>query len=147
MLLKNYKNKYKKLNIKKSQIIKISDFIEDEMFKMKSNGWIDTFNDLYWYIIGEADYKDIFSKEEDINVSVLSIKSIEIEDLKLNLIKKFVSFIKETLDDIQYKEFQKSMKELYVAEKEYIEKEYYLEFNYSTDKISTKYHLLKELMK
>jgi len=152
MLRSDYIDNYRKIKLKNKQIKDISEFIERYMLLgsrhcSESCGWVDTFNDFYWYIIGEADCKDIFSDEYSNPASVLSVKNIEINQEKIKLIENFVDFIKSILTDLQYNELKKSMKELYVNDKEYVEKEYYLENKYSKGKMAAKYYFLKELMK
>ena len=150
MLRKDYKKHYKKLNLKKSQINDLGDFIENNMFIltrdcMESEGWTDAFNDLYWYFSGDADCKDMFSEECKNPISIQNATQTEIKSNDYTLIKKFVDFIKITLTEEQFKILKQSINELYVRDKEFIENNWYLNVDYRRGKLTAQFYFLEVL--
>ena len=154
MFLKNYEKSWHKINLSLSEIEIIGNGIEvfcfnDLDFKQERDdlfieGIIDTFNDLYWFIIGDGDCKDIFVDE---NINTTSIKDTIFPDTKYDetIEKRSLSFIKVLKDNLnpsKIRLFSESLKDLYVIDEKYIKEKYYLKNDYQLGKLKTKQKIL-----
>lgn len=154
MLLDNYEKSWKKINLNPSEISIIVNGIEtgcfnDPNFKQERDdlfieGIIDTFNDLYWFIIGDGYCKDIFVDE---NINTTSIKETIFPDTKYDetIEKRSLSFIKVLKDNLnpsKIRLFSESLKDLYVIDEKYIKEKYYLKNDYQLGKLKTKQKIL-----
>lgn len=154
MFLKNYEKSWHKINLSLSEIEIIGNGIEvfcfnDLDFKQERDdlfieGIIDTFNDLYWFIIGDGDCKDIFVDE---NINITSIKDTIFPDTKYDetIEKRSLSFIKVLKDNLnpsKIRLFSESLKDLYVIDEKYIKEKYYLKNDYQLGKLKTKQKIL-----
>lgn len=154
MFLKNYKKSWNKINLNHSEIDIIGKGIEffcfkDLAFKQERDdlfieGVIDTFNDLYWFISGDGDCKDIFIDE---NINTISIKDTIFPSTKYDetIEKRSLSFIKvlkDNLNPTKISLFSESLKDLYVIDEKYIKEKYYLKNDYQLGKLKTKQKIL-----
>lgn len=154
MFLKNYKKSWNKINLSHSEIDIIGNGIEifcfnDFAFKQERQdlfieGVIDTFNDLYWFISGDGDCKDIFIDE---NINTISIKDTIFPNTKYDeTIEKrslyLIKILKENLKPEKISLFYESLADLYVIDEKYIKEKYYLKNDYQLGKLKTKQKIL-----
>jgi len=153
-----YQKKYKDLSLSKTQVSELSNYIEDKLMIANNSVFVKNFelereldglsnfaNNLFFYIIGEADTKDIFFDLEEEVVSVILIKDINIDDKYKDNIMRFAEELKNTLTEDQYPLLKMSLEQLYVRPRNFVENKYYFKNNYQKSLISAEKYLLSIL--
>jgi hypothetical protein len=151
MLREDYKNNYKKLKITKLQKKEICCYIEDNLLIYTTEefdiGFSDCFNDLFFFILGSGDTKDMFQETDETIVNIKNIKKLILLRKKLELIKNLTNYLKSTLNQDQINELKILLNILYVKPEKYIKNEKYLSNQYIKGKITAQFYLLKEIEK
>lgn len=143
---------YKNLKLSENQQELLLDKIDNNYlsFNMSSDleedGFIEAFNTLYWFFVGELDTKDEFYDDEyDEVLSITVIKDLKIEENKKSIVENFYKDLNSILSKEQIEELKKALKVLYVRPKTFVENKYYFNNKYQTGKIKTELCLLEFL--
>lgn len=162
MLRSEYSQYLQKINISEEQEDKLVEFIENDIFSIKKdseliqknmtiyNGIIDVFNEIYHFIIGEGESKDMFYEDlmdEAISISKGRYPATSLDPIIQDKINLFRKKVKEILTESQFKELVVALKELFITSKKVILLQTYRSNNYQLGHYKTQKELLIELEK
>jgi hypothetical protein len=151
----NYQKKYKKLNISKNQksnILAAYDIILNEKINVNNEEEIDlleyalfVFNDLYHFIEGGADSKDMFSDEIPNPIALTTDFLIDtpVNDKIEEKSNKVIELIKNNLNENQFEMLYELLKELYVVRKNIFVNNLYMSHTFLKGSLKAKQSLLK----
>ena len=159
MLREDYHKELKKIKLTKNQEEVLSNHLDQAMalnipleedLMAVYDGFVSTFNNLYFFIIGDGDCKDMFTDDYEMNYVSVSILTGDYSatnlDSIINLkVNELVSILKKELSNEQIKRLIESLNSLYVTYLQIIEKKTYEKNRYQLGAYKTQKEILVKL--